>query len=164
MVLGEGAAIMCLEKEPQIKPLAVIEGLGIATEKLSHNASISTDAKCFQKSMAMALGNIPPDSVDVVVAHAPGTIKGDQAEMQAIEKVFGKDRIAVTANKWKIGHTFGASGMHSLDMAISMIKNEQFVGIPYLADVREPQQVNRILVNAVGFGGNAVSVLISGVD
>lgn len=160
MVLGEGAAAICLEKNPSVNPLAAVEGIGMATEQLTHNASISADAKCFQKSMVKALGGLEPEKVDVVVAHAPGTIKGDQAELLAIQKVFGKEAVSVTANKWKMGHTFGASGMHSLELAISMIDKQSYIPVPYLAN-REPRQIKRVMVNAVGFGGNAVSVLVA---
>jgi 3-oxoacyl-(acyl-carrier-protein) synthase len=47
------------------------------TEILEHNISISAEAVCFSKSMAMALKKIPLSDVDVIVMHAPGTIKGD---------------------------------------------------------------------------------------
>ena len=66
--------------------MATIEGIGYATEILEHNISISAEAICFQKSMAMALQNINLDEVDVIVMHAPGTIQGDLSEMKAIEK------------------------------------------------------------------------------
>ena len=44
MILGEGAAVFCLEKGIKQNALAVIEGIGYATEPLKHNISISTDA------------------------------------------------------------------------------------------------------------------------
>lgn len=160
MVLGEGAAMMCLEQSAK-NPLAYIEGIGYATEVLTHNVSISTEAVCFQESMKMALGTISANEVDIVVTHTPGTIKGDLAELSAIEKVFGADMPAITTNKWKIGHTFGASGILSLEMAILMLQYQEFFKIPYLKTIKEPKKIERIIVNAVGFGGNAVSILLS---
>lgn len=79
MVLGEGTSAICLEKGIVENALATILGVGFATEVLEHNTSISADAKCFQKSMKMALGEISLDEVDVIVMHAPGTIKVDQS-------------------------------------------------------------------------------------
>ncbi|WP_204336070.1 beta-ketoacyl synthase N-terminal-like domain-containing protein [Leptobacterium flavescens] len=161
MVLGEGAAVACLEKGIKENALAVIEGIGYATEPLEHNISISTNADCFQKSMKMALGDISPDEVDVIVMHAPGTIKGDLSEYNAIKKVFCNKLPALTTNKWKVGHTFGASGMLSIELAVLMLKHQTFIEIPLINSQNPPEKINRVLVNAVGFGGNAVSVLLS---
>src|SRR5690606_31411481 len=90
MVLGEGAGILCLEKEPS-KYLAGINGIGYATEALKHPVSISATAKCLQRSMKMAIGDLPLSEIDAIVMHAPGTIKGDQAEYNAIKKLFGEN-------------------------------------------------------------------------
>ncbi|PWH83746.1 beta-ketoacyl synthase [Algibacter marinivivus] len=161
MVLGEGASMICLEKGKLDNALAFIKGYGYATEILKHNISISSDAKCFQKSMRMALGEMNPDEVDIIVMHAPGTIKGDKSEFKAIEAVFKNNTPAVTSNKWKIGHTFGASGALSIELAVLMLQHQEFVSIPYLKNQKTPNKIQNILVNAVGFGGNAVSILLS---
>ncbi|GBF18253.1 3-oxoacyl-[acyl-carrier-protein] synthase 2 [Arenibacter sp. NBRC 103722] len=160
MVLGEAASMACLEKGNLDNALARIEGLGYATEILEHNISISSDAVCFQRSMAMALGKTAPNEVDAVVMHAPGTIKGDLSEVAAIKKIFGKDMPALTTNKWKVGHSFGASGMLSLELAVLMLLHQEFIGVPYVKYDAMPKHIKKVMVNAVGFGGNAVSVLV----
>ncbi len=160
MVLGEAAAVACLEKGKTENALAVIEGVGYATEILEHNISISSDAKCFQRSMKMALGETKPCEVDAIVMHAPGTIKGDVSEHKAIQKVFEGSLPALTTNKWKIGHTFGTSGMLNIELAILMLQHQRFVGVPFVEHKPIPKKINRVMVNAVGFGGNAVSVLL----
>nr|WP_321232654.1 beta-ketoacyl synthase N-terminal-like domain-containing protein [uncultured Psychroserpens sp.] len=160
MILGEGAAMACLESGEVTNALAKIIGLGYATEILEHNASLSTNAICFQKSMAMALENINPEDIDVIITHTPGTIKGDQAEINAIKTIFKNQIPTLTNNKWKIGHSLGASGMLSIEMAVMMLQNNRFISIPYLEN-SHPRQIKNILVNAVGFGGNAVSILLS---
>lgn len=163
MILGEGATMVCLEKGNSPNALCKLTGIGYATEVLKHNISISSNAECFQKSMRMALGELSPDAVDVIVMHAPGTIKGDLSEYNAIKKVFSETTMPyLTSNKWKIGHTFGASGTLSLELAVLMLQHQYCIGIPYLEDTRsKPKTIRHILINAVGFGGNAVSVLIS---
>ena len=161
MVLGEAAAVFCLEKGPVKKALAIVEGIGYATEPLLHNISISADADCFQTSMSMALKGIEKDEVDVIVTHAPGTVKGDRSEYNAIGKVFGATLPALTSNKWIIGHSLGASGGLSLEMAILMMKHQHFIGVPFGSFAKRPKSIRKVLVNAVGFGGNAVSVLLS---
>lgn len=160
MVLGEGAAVACLEMGNQKNALATIVGVGYATEILEHNISISTDAKCFQRSMQMALRGTDPNEVDTIVMHAPGTIKGDLSEVTAIEKVFCNKVPILTTNKWKLGHTFGASGMLSVELAVLMLHHQKFIKVPFVEYSETPKKLDKILVNAVGFGGNAVSVLL----
>lgn len=160
MILGEGAGVVCLTNN-SAESTAKICGIGYATEELKHSVSISTEADCIQKSMKMAMGKYNPGEIDAVVMHAPGTVKGDLAEVNAIKKVFGNRLPAMTSNKWKIGHTFGASGILSLEMAILMLQHEEFIPVPFTETSKAPKQLKNILVNAVGFGGNAVSVLVS---
>ncbi len=160
MILGEGAAVACLEKGNSSKALAIIEGVGYATEILEHNTSISTDAKCFQRSMKMALGDLSPDEIDCIVMHAPGTVKGDNSEFEAIKKVFKNALPALTSNKWKVGHTFATSGALSIELAVLMLQNQKFIEVPFINNNSPQKKMNRILVNSVGFGGNAVSILL----
>ncbi len=161
MILGEGAAVCCLELGKKEHALAYIAGMGYATELLEHNTSISADATCFQKSMQMALESADATDVDVIVMHAPGTIKGDLSEYNAIQKVFGNNLPLLTTNKWKIGHTLGASGMLGIELALLMLQHQQFIPVPFAEVPNEKIKIRKILVNAVGFGGNAVSILVS---
>ena len=161
MILGEGAAAICLETGSINNALAKISGIGFATEVLMHNTSISADAQCFQKSMKMALGEFSPNEVDTIVMHAPGTIKGDQSEVNAISKVFHNKIPFLTTNKWKLGHTFGASGMLSLELAVLMLQHQKVINVPFSEKQIYPKSIKKVLINAVGFGGNAVSILLS---
>jgi len=160
MILGEGAAVCCLEAGEKENAIAYITGVGYATEILEHNISISAEADCFQKSMKMALKDESLEDIDAIVMHAPGTIKGDLTELRAIEKVFGENLPLLTTNKWKIGHTFGASGILSLELALLMMKNNIFIEVPFSAKQDHMKTIKKVLINAVGFGGNAVSILI----
>ena len=171
MVLGEGAASVCLEIGIKPTALAYVVGVGYATEKLKHAVSISAEATCFQKSMKMAIEDAKTsfqrsdfeemlNEVDAIVMHAPGTQLGDTSEYKAIQKIF-KDKLPLlTTNKWKIGHTFGASGLLSLDLAIKMLQSREYEEVPFISPQVKPKRINNILVNAVGFGGNAVSILL----
>ena len=160
MILGEAASTFFVEKNAD-RALAEILGLGYASEKLTHNISLSKDAVCIQKSMQMALKQAKLDHVDAVVTHAPGTRKGDWAELNAIKAVFGDRLPLITSNKFKIGHTFGASGGMSLEMALLMLAHHQFIENPFFKNEAEkPKTLKTIMVNAVGFGGNAVSVIV----
>lgn len=161
MVLGEGASVICMEAGIKPNALAVINGVGYATEKLKHSVSISANGSAFQKSMKMAIGNLSLIEIDAIVMHAPGTIKGDLSEINAVKAVFGENLPALTSNKWKIGHTFGASGTLSLELAVLMLQNQEFISVPFSSVSKAPKRLKHVLVNAVGFGGNAVSVLVS---
>ncbi|WP_309597297.1 hypothetical protein [Flavobacterium davisii] len=90
-----------------------------------------------------------------------GTIKGDRSEYKAIQKIFNNQLPLLTTNKWKAGHTFGTSGLLSVEMAVLMMQVQYFIGIPYLNIANKTKAIKKVLVNAVGFGGNAVSVLLS---
>jgi 3-oxoacyl-(acyl-carrier-protein) synthase len=92
--------------------------------------------------------------------HAPGTIKGDEAELNAVQKVFSKTPY-LTTNKWKIGHTYAASGAMSLEMGILMLQHQECIPNPFYKNTETPTEINHIMVNAVGFGGNAVSLIVS---
>jgi 3-oxoacyl-(acyl-carrier-protein) synthase len=161
MVLGEAASVACLELGIHENALAYIEGIGYATDDIEHNISISDEANCFQKSMKMALAETKLSEVDVVVMHAPGTIKGDLSEYKAIQKVFAENMPMLTTNKWKVGHTFGASGMLSIELAVLMMQHNQFVKVPFAEKQSDRKTIKKVLINAVGFGGNAVSILLS---
>lgn len=158
MILGEAAVALVLSKQGD-NALGKIIGIGFATEILSSGTSISADAICFQKSMKMAIGEIELSSVDAIIMHAPGTIQGDLTEFHAIQKLFGKNIPLLTSNKWKVGHTFATSGLLSMELALLMLDKQHFISSPFYPQNSE-KPLKRILVNAVGFGGNAVSILI----
>ena len=160
MVLGEGAAVFALEKGSSPHALATIRGIGYASEPITHPVAISADAQALRRSMQQALEGIDPAEVDVVIPHATGTLKGDQAEYLALAEVFGTNLPLLTSHKWKIGHTFAASGALAMEMAILMLQQQHFLPIPYLpAAPKRP--LKNILINATGFGGNAVSVVVT---
>lgn len=160
MILGEAAGIVSLGREISEDSIAVIKGIGFANEKLKHGASLSKKGKCLQKAMKMATKDIGINKVDAVVMHAPGTIGGDLSEVNAVKEVFQNKLPAMTSNKWKTGHSFAASGILSLQMAVLMLQNQKFLPVPFSEFKEQPNRLENILVNSVGFGGNAVSILV----
>lgn len=159
MVLGEGAACFALEKNPE-NPICWLVGLGYANELIQ--TATSTSEVGLKQSMQMALQEAKLETVDVLICHAPGTRLGDAVELHAVQEVFGKNIPFCTSNKWKIGHTLGASGALSLEAALRMFITQEVIEIPYLAPdlFQKPKQINTIMVNATGFGGNVVSVIL----
>ena len=51
--------------------------------------------------------------------------------------------------------------MLSIELAILMLRYNAFIGTPFDKSFKAPEKVNKVLLNAVGFGGNAVSILLS---
>ena len=161
MILGEASGILALQKENSENAIAKITGIGYATETLKHSVSISENGESLQRAMKMAIGEKEISKIDAVVMHAPGTIKGDLSEVNAIKALFGENTPAITSNKWKLGHTFAASGILNIELAALMLQHQEFIEVPFSEISKTPARLENILVNAVGFGGNAVSVLIS---
>lgn len=163
MVLGEGAAGFVLSKKTSHPPLAWIAGVGYAMERISSPSGISAKGMAMQAAMRMALHEAVLRAVDVMVCHTPGTVQGDKAEWEAIQAVFGDNIPSLTTNKWKIGHTLGASGALSLEMALLMLQQQTFIGMPFgsFKNQKAPKEIRTIMVNATGFGGNAMSIILS---
>ena len=110
--------------------------------------------------MKMALKNASTEKVDAIVMHAPGTIKGDSSEYKAIQHVFGENLPLLTTNKWKTGHTFATSGLLSMELGIFMMQNNQFIPVPFGESQVQTKPIKTVLINSVGFGGNAVSIFM----
>ncbi len=164
MVLGEGAAFCCLTTQASEQPRPQLLGIGYAQEDPSSLSAISPDGQGLYSAMQMAVtaAQLMPD---LIIPHAPGTKRGDQAEQAAIQRLFPTARPAIYTTKWLTGHTFGASGSLGLDAALRLLEGRPSPPMPYPLrsgwkawDSATPPRT--ILVNATGFGGNAVSVVV----
>lgn len=185
LILGEGAAVVALERgEDYEQRIAanvpagsgergVIErnafeivGVGYAQETISSPSGISRDGSALGAAMQMALAELPiGEAVDAIVLHAPGTKQGDHAELAAVEKLFtsrGTELPALLSNKWRIGHTFGAAGVMNLEYALLLLNGLPDRELPYETVCARPLPpgVSSVMVNAAGFGGNAVSIVV----
>jgi 3-oxoacyl-[acyl-carrier-protein] synthase II len=181
MVLGEGAALLALERldpdelarweermrqergeVPSGSVLARVLGAGFSVEAIETNTSVSEEGNALRRSMRQALARAGRDAVDVVVTHTPGTALGDRAELNAIRRVFGNRLPVLTSNKWLLGHTLGASGALGIEYALLILRTQRWVDYPYPVPFQNaPCQVRTVMVNSVGFGGNAASILLS---
>lgn len=166
MVLGEGSAVFALEIDAP-KPIAIIKGIGYAQEVSTTLTAVSEEGIGLKQSMQRALEDRsdPEEKIDIVVCHSPGTIRGDRSEWNALCSVFGKNMPSLASNKWKLGHTLGASGGLSLEMALLMLIHQQSFPVPYLDNRRSSaafssKRIRNIMVNAQGFGGNAISIVV----
>jgi 3-oxoacyl-[acyl-carrier-protein] synthase II len=165
VALGEGAgtAILMGDDGAEVDGDLALLGLGWAVEETPTATGLSADGRAFERSMRMALAELPAGTVvDTVVVHAPGSVKGDDAELSAVSRVFS-DEVLVVSTKHLSGHTYGASGMVSLALAQAMMGGAPWEGFPYEATIpgRRSGASRVILINTAGFGGNSVSVVVS---
>lgn len=170
-VLGEGAAVFALERMTRAEITAlpdtsvlVLEGVGMGFEQAPSKTGLSTEGMHFQQAMqnALAQANLSPAQIDALVVHAPGTRAGDAAEKLAISTVFGEVKPSLYTNKNLIGHTLGASGALSLETAVLLLTAEMNPLLKLSSSGKNPSvPINRIMLNSAGFGGNAVSIVVS---
>ena len=132
-------------------------GYGESWAKPVHGLSFATES--LKSSMSKALKMADVDEVDLVLAHAAGTIQGDQEEMMAIHTVLGEET-SVLPTKWFTGHSLGASGNVSMVMAKYIFDYGVFT-VPYdYNGAIGKKGVETIMINATGFGGNSATVIL----
>ena len=90
--------------------------------------------------------------------------KGDPSEYKAVQKIFCNKVPFFTTKIGKMSHTFGASGTLNIELAVLKLLHQEFINVPFLEIKKAPKRITNILVNAVGFGGNAVSILLSSLN
>ena len=162
MVLGEGAGVIGLERiDNEFLKIGDLEISVIGYKHIPPPSftGVESNGKVFYESMKQAVKNI--DDIDAIFVHAPGTLKGDKSEYQAITDLFGEKTPVLYSNKWRTGHTLGASFALSLCEAIEILQEKRAPAlIPYLDQNNSQKNINSILINSSGFGGNAVSVVV----
>lgn len=165
MVLAEGAGVIALERGSPQNRQAKIAGLGYAQEQLESPTGIDPAGSGIAQAMRMALKEAGLERVDLVITHAPGTAKGDAAERIALKTVFGRELPQIASTKWLQGHGLGASAAWSLGLAVAAINStEALPNLPYASLVdpaRQKMAPRSALINAMGFGGNCVSILLT---
>ena len=169
LVLGEGAALSVVEsKESALKrgldasSFVELSGIGYAMEPIESATGITENGVGFERAMRQAIESSGSEEVDCVIAHAPGTAKGDRAEIEAIGRTFTTQTPAILSNKWITGHTFAAAGMINLELASLLLSGMAAPKLPYSTSVNNTvtQPIRRVMINAAGFGGNAVSLIL----
>jgi 3-oxoacyl-(acyl-carrier-protein) synthase len=169
-VLGEGAALFALEPwaaaqlQVPATPVVELQAVGFGFETIGSKTGISAEGRHFQLAIREALSRCPDNEpVDLAILHAPGTVAGDSAERRALAAVFGEDQMpAITSNKFLVGHTLGASAALSVEYGCRILQTQHYLPFPYPNLVAHPaaKPINRILVTAAGFGGNAAAILL----
>jgi 3-oxoacyl-[acyl-carrier-protein] synthase II len=115
LTLGEGAAMLVLERAEETRAPAVCTLLGWASRSEAHhitNPEATGEAPLLAMRGALARAGLEPRDIDYVNAHATGTPLNDPMETRALTRLFGDDlaRVPVSSQKGMIGHTLAAAG------------------------------------------------------
>jgi len=175
--LGEGAAFLVLESEKLAQEETVIceiSGYGNSNDAYHHTA-LSPDGSGTSMAMnnAIAESGLNATDIDYINAHGTGSENSDLSEALGIKKVFGNNPPKFSSTKPFTGHTLGSSGALEAVFSVLSIQNKLiFPNLNFLHEMDEsgliPEtkllrsaQINHVLSNSFGFGGNNTSLLFS---
>ena len=155
--------------------LAHVAGVGAASDAF-HHTSPHPEGIGGQLCMRQALdgAGVAPADIAYVSAHGTGTKLNDAAEAVAVHRVFERS-VPLTATKSLTGHTLGSAGMTALVLAVESLRRQAIpatlrvtplddaLGVD-VVDRPTAAELRRVMVNAFGFGGSNVSVVVSRPD
>ena len=173
--LGEAAAYLVLESEEIVRDKKVYaEILGYGNSNDAHHPSaMSDDAVGAIRSMKEAIetAGITPENINYINAHGTGTPNNDRVELFGISKIF--DHVPpFSSTKSYTGHTLGAAGaVEAIFSIYSINHSELFPSLHIETDMvdfkdfpvrayRSGVEVNYVLSNSFGFGGNCTSLVL----
>lgn len=177
LVMGEGAAVLILERESHARArgaeiLAELAGYA-ATADAYHITAPDEDGAGGGRAIRLALeaSGINLGEVDYINAHGTATPLNDQSETRAIKTAFGKFayNIPISSTKAMTGHMLGATGaLEAIICVKAVCENvvpptinyqtpDPECDLDYVPNEARAKKVNVALSNAFGFGGhNAV--------
>jgi len=126
IVCGEGAGVVILEslehaRERNAPILGEIKGFAVnsSPEDIA-NPGPESMRQCMRT--AVEESGLATEEIGYLNAHATGTLRGDSAECEAVESVFGRD-IPVSSLKGHMGHTMAACGTLELIATLLMLRD-----------------------------------------
>jgi 3-oxoacyl-[acyl-carrier-protein] synthase-1 len=177
--LGEGAGYVVLVSEKIANGLnkeMYCELKGYAnTNDAYHQTASSPEGKGSYLAMQKALqkAHLLPGDIDYINLHGTGTQNNDLAEGAAIERLFHPTYPKMSSTKSFTGHTLGASGgIEAVFSALSVKHNFVYPNLRLQTPIKEfpfsaerkflrDQNINNVLSNSFGFGGNCTSLIFS---
>lgn len=176
--LGEAAAYLVLEREDIAIAdgrtiLGVVSGYGNANDAYHQTASSENgDGAYLAMQKAIHMASINSSDIDYINAHGTATPNNDLSEGRALERVFGAEVPMYSSTKPFTGHTLAAAGaIEAVYSVLAMQHGVVFPNLNYQTPMSEldskPQttllhkEVNCVLSNSFGFGGNCSTVIFS---
>lgn len=190
-VMGEGAGAVLLAeagwaRENGLHPLAEILGY-CENSGAAHMVQPNPTEAAHGMRQAIADACLTPQDIDYINAHGTGTPIGDQAETEAIWKVFmepgtrARKKLYINSTKALIGHTCGAAGILELVTTVLALRdgivhpmgsydpdprclspNGHADGNKLAIVTREPvrAELRYALSNSFGFGDQDASIVV----
>ena len=177
---AEGSGILVLESESHAlargaKPIAEIAGWGVSSDAF-HLVQPHEKGLGAVSAMNNALEDAQIDisEIDYINAHGTSTPANDRIETLAIKTLFKREayKIPISSTKSMIGHALGASGaMEAIAGIESTIENvihptinlndpDPECDLDYVANSSRTKEINYVLSNSFGFGGQNACLII----
>ncbi|MBM3125246.1 MAG: beta-ketoacyl-ACP synthase II [Chloroflexi bacterium] len=176
-VMGEGAAVLVLEREADARKRgakihAELAGYG-ATADAFHVTAPHDKGEGGAAAIRMALSSARANPADVgyINAHGTGTALNDQSETRAVKAAFGDlaYKIPISSTKSMTGHMMGATGALEVIFCVLAIREgilpptihyetpDPECDLDYVPNKAREAKIALAISNAFGFGGhNAV--------
>ncbi|MEM1379219.1 MAG: beta-ketoacyl-ACP synthase II [Pseudomonadota bacterium] len=179
-LMGEGAGIVVLEEYEQAKARGAtiygeVIGYGLSGDA-HHVTAPAEDGNGGFRAMKAAVerAGVSPEDIGYVNAHGTSTPLGDEAELRAVEKLFGSsaDGLVMSSTKSAVGHLLGAAG--AIEAVYSLLAMRDGV-CPATLNLDNPsvdtainlaphepveRDIDVVLSNSFGFGGTNASIVM----
>ncbi len=176
--LGEGAGYVVLVSEKVAatlakKPTTTLSGYANANDAFHQTASSPEGKGNFMAMQgALEMSGLSTKDIDYINLHGTGTPNNDLSEGMAVQRIFGEVPYA-SSTKSYTGHTLGACA--GIEAVYSILSIENGIIFPNLrfetkmkeldfvpvTELLENVEVNHVMSNSFGFGGNCSSVIFS---
>lgn len=176
--LGEAAAYLVLESDALVekqnkKVLARVSGYGNANDAYHQTASSENgDGAFLAMQKAFKVSGLQPADIDYINAHGTATPNNDLSEGRALVRAFGAHVPDFSSTKSYTGHTLAAAAAIEAVYSVLAIQNstifptlnfttpmDEFNLIPE-TEVKQ-KEINHVLSNSFGFGGNCSTLIFS---
>ena len=173
--LGEGAGYLVLQREEDADE-CYCHLAGYANRNDAHHQTASStegNGAYLAMSEALAMAGVKSQNVDYINAHGTGTGNNDASESAAFVRLFGENVPPFSSTKGFTGHTLAAAGGIEAVLSVLAIKhNSIYPNLNFTTPIEEfgltpvrsfikGAEVNCVLTNSFGFGGNCSSLLFT---
>lgn len=176
LVPSGGAATVILESLESAQArgadiIAEVVGYGFSSNG-EHISNPNVEGQVRALKMALEMGNVSPDTVDYINAHATSTPVGDRYEALAIHQVFGDNGPFVSSTKGMTGHECWMAGASEAVYSLLMMQHgfiapnvnfatpDEDTSKIRIASETLQRNLNIVVSNSFGFGGTNSTLVL----
>jgi len=180
-VMAEGAGALVLESLESAQArgaeiLAVVSGCGEKADHF-HRTRSSPDGSPVIAAVNRAIDDagVALEDISYINAHGTSTPENDRMEYNSLKEVFGDriHQIPISSNKSMIGHTLTAAGAIEAVFSVLTLQNgivpptinydtpDPDIPLDVVPNTCREAQVNVVLSNSFGFGGQNACLVLS---